>query len=521
MDKIVQNWELVLGTAVVFCVAGFLVKALLESLTRRSAKRTAEETIEKAQVEADRTIKEAQISAKDELYRRREEFEKETQEARQELKSLERRISKREDNIDRKLDLLGKKEKYIDNLEREMHGKQRRLKEQETQLNLMYEEAKHQLENISGLTPDQAKQLLMERLEQETEQECMALVNKVVERTKEVADQQAREILATSIQRCAVDHTTESVVSIVDLPNDEMKGRIIGREGRNIRAFEKATGIDVVVDDTPGVVVVTGFDSIRREVARRAMEKLVADGRIHPARIEEVAEKTREELNQSLIETGKQACYDLNIHNMNSRAVELLGKLKFRTSYGQNVLAHSIEVAHLMAGLAGELKLDVRLARRIGLLHDIGKAVDQEMDGGHPEIGADLTQRWDERPDVVNAVAAHHEGVEPTSLYAVLVQAADAISASRPGARRETLEKYIRRLERLEDVAGSFDGVENAFAIQAGREVRVILKADKVGDKDAARMCREIAKDVEQELSYPGEVKITVIRETRFVEYAR
>jgi ribonuclease Y len=342
-----------------------------------------------------------------------------------------------------------------------------------------------------------------------------------MEAAKEEAERKARNIVGLAIQRCAADHTVEATVASIDIPSDDMKGRIIGREGRNIRAFEKATGVDVIVDDTPGVIVISAFDSVRREVARRAMDRLIADGRIHPSRIEELVAESQKEVDELIKETGKQVCYDFGLHNIHAKEMLLLGRLRFRTSYGQNVLQHSKEVAHLCSAMAGELGVNVNMASRCGLLHDIGKAVDHEVEGGHPAIGADIAKRCGERPEVVNAIGAHHEDVEPRTLYAVITQAADAISAARPGARRETLEKYIKRLERLEEVANAFSGVQGAFAIQAGRELRVIVNADKVNDRQAFKMARDIANQIEQELNYPGEIKITLLRETRVIEFAR
>jgi len=517
----VISWPVVLVIAVVALGAGYGVSQLLGYIQKRSAQREANKLLAAARQEADEVRHQAEVTAKEELLRRREDFERETREARTELKLLEKRLVKREDALERKAELTGKREKYIENLEREVAGRQDAVAGKERELADSLEKQKEALYRISGLTAQDARAQLFERLERDFEREAAGLLDRKLEQAKETADQKAREILATAIQRCAVEHTTESVVSAIDLPNDDMKGRIIGREGRNIRAFEKATGVDVIVDDTPGVVVLSAFDSVRREMARRAMEELVADGRIHPARIEEVIERAKRKTEETILQIGKQVLFDMGVHTNNQKLAYLLGRLKYRTSYGQNVLQHSIEVAHLMAIMAGELKLDPALAKRIGLLHDIGKAVDHELEGGHPEIGALIGKRIDEDGIVINAIAAHHEGAPAQSVYAVLVQAADAVSASRPGARRETLEKYIKRLERLEDVASSFEGVETAYAIQAGREVRVIVKSDRVDDKGATKLARDIAKEVENELDYPGEIRVTVIRETRAVEYAR
>ncbi|MFP4056668.1 MAG: ribonuclease Y [Candidatus Brocadiia bacterium] len=502
-------------------VIGAGVVLLVAALRQRSARQQAAAILDKARQEGEDIRRKAEVAAKEELHGRREEFEKETRETRTELKLLEKRLVKREDALERKAELTTKREKYIEDLERELSKRQENIAAKERELSEVLDKEKDALYRISGLSPQEARSQLFERLEQELERETANLVDQKLDRAKETAEAKAREILSTAIQRCAVEHTTESVVSTIDLPNDEMKGRIIGREGRNIRAFEKATGVDVIVDDTPGVVVLSAFDSVRREMARIAMEELVADGRIHPARIEEVVEKAKRKTEDNIYDVGKQVLFDMNIHANGNKLPYLLGRLKYRTSYGQNVLQHSVEVAHLCSIMAAELKLDPELAKRIGLLHDIGKAVDHELEGGHPEIGALLGKRLDESDVVINAIAAHHEGEAPTSVYAVLAQAADAVSASRPGARRETLEKYIRRLERLEGVASSFEGVDNAYAIQAGREVRVMVKSERVDDKSAAKLARDIAKEIEQELDYPGEIRVTVIRETRAVEYAR
>ena len=509
------------GALIAAAALGFGLSVAVAFLRKQSARADAAKIAQAAEREADDIRRKGEVSAKEELIKRREEFDEETRETRTELKLLEKRLVKREDAIERKAEQTAKRERYIENLESDLAKRQQSIASKERELSELLDKEKETLYRISGLNAQDARIQLFEKLEHELDREVAALIERKIEQTKELSEQKAREIISTAIQRCAVEHTTESVVSTIPLPSDEMKGRIIGREGRNIRAFEKATGVDVIVDDTPGVVVLSAFDSTRREMARQAMEELVADGRIHPSRIEEVVEKAKQRTEENLLQIGRQVLFDMNIHTKGNKLDYLLGRLKFRTSYGQNVLQHSIEVAHLCAIMAAELKLDPQLAKRMGLLHDIGKAVDHELEGGHPEIGALLGKRFDEDPLVVNAIAAHHEGEQPQSIYAILVQSADAISASRPGARRETLEKYIRRLERLEDVASSFDGVATAYAIQAGREVRVIVKSDRVGDREAATLARDIAKEIEQELNYPGEIRVTVIRETRVVEYAR
>lgn len=508
-------------TGIICALLGFVGRALLGRFKKKSAEREAERILSQGRAEAERITKEARLSAKEESLRRREEFEAQTNEARRELREKERRLSRREDNLDRKVDLLGKRERFLENLERKLSARGKDLERKNHELARLLEVEKEALRRISGLTREQARELLLKRIEKEVEVEAAELLHKATQRAKDVAEQKAKNIISLAIQRCAADHTAENVVSTIDIPNDDMKGRIIGREGRNIRSFEKATGVDVIIDDTPSVVVVSGFDSIRREIARRAMEKLILDGRIHPARIEEVVEATKKEMDQHISEVGNQAALELGIHRLHPREIVLLGRLKYRTSYGQNVLQHSTEVAILSGIMATELGLDVNMAKRCGFLHDIGKAVDHQVEGSHPQIGAGLARRFEESPEVINAIAGHHEDVEPTSIYTILVAAADAISAARPGARRETLEHYIKRLQRLEDIANSFPGVDQAYAIQAGREVRVILNSEKIGDKEAVKTCQAIAKEIEQELSYPGEVKVTVIRETRAVDYAR
>jgi len=504
------------------CIAlGYFICILVYRKRQSANEKKLKQLIEESTREAEKVKKEAELAAKAELYQRREAFEKETQETRMELKQQERRLSKREDNLERKMELLTKKERYIDTLSSNFALKEKKLDEKRLELEKVIEEENNALLKISHLSREDAEKLLLSRLEKELDIKCAEVISKKITEAKENAEQTATSLISTAIQRCAATHTAENIVSSIELPNNEMKGRIIGREGRNIRAFEKATGIDVIVDDTPGVIVLSGFDSVRREIARQSMEKLILDGRIHPAHIEEIVKETEKEIEQVIQETGKQTCFELSIHNVHPELIKLLGRLKYRTSYGQNQLQHSIEVSNLMGIIAGELKLDVPLAKRCGLLHDIGKAIGPEMEGTHAVAGADLAKRYDERPEVVNAIGGHHEEKPVESIYTVLVSATDAISAGRPGARRETLEKYIKRLEKLESIATSFSGVESAYAIQAGREVRIMVCPDKVNDKIAAKMCYDIAREVESQLEYPGEVVVTVIRETRFVEHAK
>ncbi|MGR3311369.1 MAG: ribonuclease Y [Candidatus Brocadiales bacterium] len=522
MRAIPQKYQILIYVIPPVCILiGYFTCVLTTRWKRLIVEKTSTKLIEDAKREAERITKEAEVTIKEELYKRRETSEKETQETRQELRQLERRLSKKDDNLERKIEILTKKEKFVETQQTNLAVKEKELEEKRKQLENILEEEKEALLRISNLSRDDAEKLLLTRLEKEVELKCAEIIDRSTKKAKETAEHTAIGFICTAIQRCAAEHVAENVVSTIELPNDEMKGRIIGREGRNIRAFEKATGIDVIVDDTPGIIVLSGFDSIRREMARMTMEKLILDGRIHPARIEEVAEATKKELEQIIQETGKQVCFEFGFHNMHPEIIKLLGRLKYRTSFGQNQLAHSVEVAHFMGILAGELKLDTHLAKRCGLLHDIGKAIGPEMEGGHALAGAELAKRYDEKPEVINAIASHHEEVPAEYVYGVLVSAADAISASRPGARRETLEKYIKRLERLENIATSFSGVKSAYAIQAGREVRVVVNPDKVNDKLASKISYDIAREIEEELEYPGEVTVTVIRETRAVEQAK
>src|SRR3989338_3701011 len=512
---------IVLVSCAVFIPIGYFLCFFITTKKRRIQERESRRAIDEAHAQADRIKKEADLLLKDELLKRKGELERETQETRHELRQFERRLTKREDNLERGVEILSKKERYIEGLQTNLTTKLQEVEDREGQLRRAIENEEKALLKVAGYSREEAEKVLLDRLDKELSKECAKKITSAVNKAKETSNEQAAKIICETIQRCAANHTIENIVSTVELPNEEMKGRIIGREGRNIRAFEKATGIDVIVDDTPGVIVLSGFDSVRREIARQSMEKLILDGRIHPAHIEEIVKETEKEIEQVIQETGKQTCFELGIHNVHPELIKLLGRLKYRTSYGQNQLQHSIEVSNLMGINAGELKLDVPLAKRCGLLHDIGKAIGPEMEGTHAVAGADLAKRYDERPEVVNAIGGHHEEKPVESIYTVLVSATDAISAGRPGARRETLEKYIKRLERLESIATSFSGVESAYAIQAGREVRVMVCPDKVNDKIAAKMCYDIAREVEEQLEYPGEVVVTVIRETRFVEHAK
>ncbi len=504
------------------CIAiGYFSCIFVYKKKQLASEKKMQDLIDESKRVADKIKKEADLAVKTELFQRREAFEKETQETKMELRQQEKRLSKREDNLERKMELLTKKERYIDTLSANLALKEKKVDEKKLEYDAIIDEQNKVLLKISNMTAEEAEKLLLTRLEKGLDIKCAEIISKKISAAKENAEQAAISLISSAIQRCAATQTAENIVSAIELPNNEMKGRIIGREGRNIRAFEKATGIDVIVDDTPGVIVLSGFDSVRREIARQSMEKLILDGRIHPAHIEEIVKDTEKEIEQVIQETGKQTCFELGVHNVHPEIIKLIGRLKYRTSYGQNQLQHSIEVSNLMGIIAGELKLDVPLAKRCGLLHDIGKAIGPEMEGTHAVAGADLAKRYDERPEVINAIGGHHEETPVESVYTVLVSATDAISAGRPGARRETLEKYVKRLERLEGIATSFSGVESAYAIQAGREVRVIVCPDKVNDKAAAKICYDIAKEIEDQLEYPGEVVVTVVRETRFIEHAK
>ncbi len=510
----------VVAAGVAAGVAYYLTRSAAAKQARQ-AQSEAEKLLEDAKRDAEALRKEAKVEAKEEAIRAREAFEKETTATREELRERERKVDKREDALEAKMETLASKEKTIEAVEKRTREMQKGVDEREQELERLISDQKQQLHKIAGLNQADARAMLLERIEAEVQHEAAALVQRVTEQAQETADAKSREILAGAIQRLASDYTAEVTVATVDIPSDDMKGRIIGREGRNIRAFERATGVDVIVDDTPGVIVLSSFDPVRREIARRAMAKLIADGRIQPPRIEQISSEVEKEVERDIVETGKQIAVDTGVRGLHPKEVHLLGRLKYRTSYGQSVLEHSIEVAHLSAMLAEELGLDAQLAKRAGLLHDIGKAVDHEMQGGHPEIGADLARRYNEPPEVVGAIAGHHEPNLPEALYTMVVSAADAVSASRPGARRETLEKYVQRLEKLEGVAKRREGVETAYAIQAGREVRVMVNSDVVDDAMALKLARDIAKDIEAELSYPGEVKVTLIRERRVTEFAR
>lgn len=511
----------VVGVGAVLFLVGYFIRKFTAEGKLRSAEQRAKQILEEAQRQQESKRKETELEAKDLLYKIRADFERETKERRHELIILEKRLLQKEENIDRKVDVLDKKEREM--LEKDRHAQEREknLVTKEKELLQLVNDEKEKLQKISGLTAEEAKKQLFLKLEDEVKREAAGMMKRMEDEIKEKADKEARKIIGLAIQRCSADHTVETTVSVVNLPNDEMKGRIIGREGRNIRALEIATGVDIIIDDTPEAITLSSFDAVKREIAKISIERLMEDGRIHPGRIEELVEKVKKEMDVSIKEEGEKVLVDLGLHGIHPELVKLLGRLKYRTSYGQNVLQHSKEVAFLMGVMASELKLDFYLARRVGLLHDIGKAVSHEVEGTHAKIGADLARKYNEPESVIHAIEAHHQDMEAKTLLSVLCQAADAISASRPGARRETLEIYIKRLEKLEAIADSFKGVEKAYAIQAGREVRVIVQPEKINDADAVVLARDITKKIEEGLEYPGQIKVIVIRETRAVEYAK
>jgi len=499
-------------------LAGITIIARLRAQTARGL---AEQIITNANREAETTRRQGDLAAKEEALRRREELEAEVDAARRDLRDQERRLDKRADLLDQKLELINKREGELDRAQRALEDQNADLRNRQTEVKQTLAAQLEALHRLCHLSPEDARNLLLKRIEDELSGEVGSLILKHQALVQETCQQTSREILTTTIQRYAASHTAEVTVSTVDIPHDDMKGRIIGREGRNIRAFEKATGVDVIVDDTPGIVIVSGFDSIRREVAKLALERLIQDGRIHPTRIEEIVKETQEDLEQHIRRLGQQAAVEANVVGLHEKLLDYLGRLHFRTSYSQNVLRHSLEVAYLTGLLAEELGLSGPLGRRCGLLHDIGKAADHEMEGGHPAVGAELARRYGEPKEVIHAAIGHHDDLRVDTPYTLLVSAADAISASRPGARRETLEKYVRRLEELETLVVGFPGVEHAYAIQAGREVRVLVDSQQLGDAESAKLCREIARSIQSRLTYPGEVKVTVLRETRSVEFAR
>ncbi len=508
--------------AAIALIVGLLIGVPVGIATR---KKTAEKLIGDAETEAIRLTNEAirngesrkkemLLEAKEEIHKSRTEYEKEVKERRAELSKQERRLEQKEATLDKKTEAFERKEE-------DLAKKLAAAAETQAEAERIRKQQLVTLESISGLTQEQAKEFLLQSVEEDVRHETAMKIRQIEEQMKDEAEDRAREILATAIQRCAADHSAETTVSVVPLPNDEMKGRIIGREGRNIRTLETITGVDLIIDDTPEAITVSSFDPVRREIARLALEKLIVDGRIHPTRIEDMVEKARKEVDKTIREQGERACYETGVHNLNPEVVKILGRQKYRTSYGQNVLNHSIEVAHIAGLMASELGIDAQLAKRAGLLHDLGKSIDHEVEGSHVQLGADIARKYKENPVVVNAIEAHHGDVEPKTIIAVLVQAADAVSAARPGARRENVENYIRRLQKLEELTGSYPGVDKAYAIQAGREVRIMVKPEVVNEDNMILLARDIAKKIESELEYPGQIKVNVIRETKAVEFAK
>jgi ribonuclease Y len=514
---------------VIIAIAGVIVGAVIGVIVRKkmveSKLDSAEEYSRKVMLEASKqaeTIrKEAQLQAKDKLYQMKLEFDEETRSRRKELQNQEKRLFQKEETLDKKMEQLEQRERTNVKTEASLAHRQSELKTMEDELGGLIEDERRKLERIAGISAAEAKEMLVSSMESEARHEASKLIKKIETETREISNRKAQEVLVLAIKRYAGEYVTEESVSVVNLPNDEMKGRIIGREGRNIRALEAATGIDLIIDDTPEAVVLSGFNPVRREVAKIALERLIEDGRIHPARIEEVVERATREIEASIKEAGEQATFDIGLHGVHPELIKLIGRLKYRSSYAQNVLQHSLEVAFLCGIMAAELGLDEKMAKRIGLLHDIGKAVDHEIEGAHATIGADLAKKYGEPDEVVHAIAAHHEDIQTSSVMDVLLQAADTLSGARPGARREMFESYVKRLEDMEAIAKSFKGVNKSYAIQAGRELRIMVESDKVDDYESTMICREIAKKIEKDLSYPGQIKVTVIRETRAVEYAK
>ena len=513
MDIII-NIAVFLISAVIFTALGMYLRKKIAESKMESAENEAKRIIELASKEAENKKKEEIFKAKEEIINARKDLDQEIRERRGEVQSQERRLIQKEENLERKQDVVERREKDLEKRYEELNQKKQEVLE-------VFNRQMSELQRISGLTREEAKAQLLNELEKQLTSEKAVLLKEMQSKLKEEAEKSAKEVIGYAIQKCAADHTSETTVSIVSLPNDDMKGRIIGREGRNIKALETLTGIDLIIDDTPEAVVISGFDPLRREVAKIALEKLIDDGRIHPAKIEEMVEKAKEEVANTIKEEGERAVLETGVVGLHPDLVKLIGKLKYRTSYGQNVLNHSIEVSNLARIMAEELGLDAKLTRRAGLLHDIGKALDHDMEGTHVELGVEILKKYKENELVINAVQAHHGDVEPKTIEAVLVQAADAISASRPGARRETLEAYIKRLQELESIADSFEGVEKSFAIQAGREVRIIVKPEKISDDEMTIMARDIAKRIESEMEYPGQIKVNVVRETRVIDYAK
>lgn len=512
---------IVIGSIAFGILLGYALRQRLSDKKLESSENLSARIIDEAKKEAETIKKEALLQAKENLLKTKTEFEKDSKERKLELDNLERRLRSKEENIDRRLDSLSQKETNIENREKGLISRESQLNDKHERLNRLLEEQKEKLEKIAGISSDEAKNYLMQSMESQAKREAAVNIRKIDEEAKRTADKNAREIITYAVQRYASEFVAENTVSVVNLPNDEMKGRIIGREGRNIRAIEAATGIDLIVDDTPEAVVLSSFDPIRREVARMSLERLITDGRIHPGRIEDIVKKVKTEVDAIVREAGERTSFDAGVHDLHPEITNLLGSLKFRTSFSQNVLQHSVEVAHLTGIMAAELKMNVKEAKRAGLLHDIGKAVDHKVEGTHAAIGADYAKRFGESARIVQAIATHHDDGRTNTLLGVLIQAADSLSAARPGARREMLETYVKRLEELESIANSFSGVDKCYAIQAGREIRILVENEKISDDDAVMLCKDIIKKIEADLTYPGQIKVTVIRETRVSDYAR
>ncbi|HQM45272.1 MAG: ribonuclease Y [Syntrophaceae bacterium] len=502
-------------------VGGFILKQIFADKKVKASESLAARIVEESKKEAETIKKESILQVKENLLKMKADFDQETKEIKSELEALERRIRSKEENVDKRMDVLSQKESGIEGREKSLNQKEKAIEEKNRKADALVEEQKEKLQKIAGITPEDAKNILISSMEAEARRDAAAMVRKTEEEAKLTADRKAREVIAYAIQRYAGDYVAEHTVSVVNLPSEEMKGRIIGREGRNIRAIEAATGIDLIVDDTPEAVVLSSFDPVRREVARISLERLIQDGRIHPGRIEDIVKKVEKEVEQIIRETGEKASFDCGVHDIHPEILNMLGALRYRTSYSQNVLQHSIDVAYLTGLMAAELKMNIKEAKRAGLLHDIGKAVDHKIEGTHAAIGADFAKRFGENPRIVQAIATHHDDGRNNTLLGVLVQAADTLSAARPGARREMLESYVQRLEELEKIAHSFNGVDKCFAIQAGREIRIMVENEKISDNDAVLLCNDIIKKIENELTYPGQIKVTVIRETRVSNFAK
>jgi ribonucrease Y len=519
--ELILNIAIIIGVLFVGAGVGFVVRKRVFEGAVASAREAAKAVIEEAEKKAEIIRKEAMLQAKDQFYKEKAEFEKETMEQRQELQNQERRVIQKESHLDKRTELLEVREEELSRREKGVIQQEKTFQEKETKLAELVEKERETLETIARMTTEEAKRFLMEAMENEAKHEAAKRIKKIEEEAREIADKKSKEIISLAIQRYAGEYVAEKAVSVVNLPNEEMKGRIIGREGRNIRALEAATGVDLIIDDTPEAVILSGFNPVRREIARIALERLISDGRIHPARIEEIVQKVEQEMDVTIREAGEQAIFDVGVHGVHPELIKLIGRLKYRTSFAQNVYQHSLEVAFLCGIMAAELGINVKQAKRAGLLHDIGKAVDHEVEGSHGKIGADLARKYGEAPAIVHSIAAHHEEEKPESVLDVLVEAADALSGARPGARREMLETYVKRLDDLERITTSFAGVEKSFAIQAGREVRVMVVPEKISDEDSVALCRDIARRIEKELTYPGQIRVTVIREMRAVDYAK